>query len=69
MASPLCGAAAEAAALREQVAALQDEVARLERHDWPGWLRNAEQLTQRVSELKRQAAVLEADAHRLDGDI
>jgi hypothetical protein len=60
------GAALEAAALRAQAAVLQGELERLERLDWPGWLRNSRVLTDRISELKRQAAVLEIDARRVD---
>ena len=55
------GVAPQAAALREQAAMLQSEVERLERHDWPGWLRNGEMLTQRISELRRQAAAMESE--------
>jgi hypothetical protein len=61
------GVALEAAALRDQAALLEFEVRRLERHDWPGWLRNGEILTRRVSELRRQASTLEAEVRAVTG--
>ena len=59
------GAALEAATLREQAHVLEGELGRLERHDWPGWLRCGGMITERISELKRQAAMLEGDARRV----
>ena len=59
------GAALEAASLRAQADALEGELERLERHDWPGWLRYGAMITERISELKRQAAMLEQDARRI----
>ena len=58
------GAADEAASLRDQARALESELDRLERQDWPRWLRCGAMIAERVSELKRQAAMLEGDARR-----
>ena len=59
------GAALEAATLRKHAQALESELEQLERHDWPGWLRCGGMITQRITELKRQAAMLEGDARRV----
>jgi hypothetical protein len=63
---PPAGAASEAATLREQAVALQDELDHLELSDWPGWLRYGAMLAERITELKRQASMMEEDARRIE---
>ena len=47
--------------LREEACALQAELDRLERLDWPRWLREADGLTRKISELRRQATAIEQE--------
>jgi len=49
----------QAQALRLRAEELRAQLRRLERHDWPRWLRDADGVTREVSELLRRAAELE----------
>jgi hypothetical protein len=53
-----------AAELRAEAQALEAQLNRMERFDWPRWLREADGITRRVSELRRQATQCEQDGAR-----
>ena len=47
------------AELRSEASALRAQLDRMERFDWPRWLREADLLTRQITELRRQATAME----------
>lgn len=48
-----------AASIRTRARELEVQLNRLERHDWPRWLREADELSRRITEMRREATALE----------
>lgn len=53
-----------AAELRAEAQALEAQLKRLERLDWPRWLRDADAITRQISELRREATAREQGVAR-----